>query len=171
MTNLAHTSIPSWVLDPAAVESDITGTSYLLVGVGDAALPNLARWRRELAKHPVRLDFHADMDQLSENFARALEEARVGVRVRISGTAGVCLKLRAVALAAGLEDDEITVAPGGMADFEVFCTHCRAVTNSHIGVGGLVACIDCGRNLVIYHHVSRRSGQLMGFMTDAEVTE
>ncbi|CAN5181247.1 hypothetical protein BH09ACT8_BH09ACT8_11190 [soil metagenome] len=93
------------------------------------------------------------------------------MRVRMSGAAGVCLKLRRVALAAGLEDDEITAQPVGEGALEVFCTHCRAVTTSHVGVGHEVACTGCGRNLVIYHHVSRMRGQFMGFMADVELTE
>jgi hypothetical protein len=168
MTNLADTSIPSWVIDPTPTEPDTTGRSYLLLGVGAAARPTLQRWEAEIGADHVDLMLDADVDKVREVLVHKLKAARVGIRLRIAGSAGACLKLRGVALTHGLEDDEISAFPVGVGPLEVFCTHCRAVSGAHVDVGGTVPCDGCGRTLVVYHHVTRRSGQFMGFMADAE---
>ncbi|WP_206051823.1 dimethylamine monooxygenase subunit DmmA family protein [Nocardioides ferulae] len=100
--------------------------------------------------------------------AAALERARVGVRVALAGPAGACLRLRAVALGAGAEDDEIHVHATEAGTAEVFCAHCSTATATAVGVDGVVPCTGCGRDLVVYHHVSRRLGQYLGFQVDAE---
>ena len=173
MVDLADTSVPSWVSDSSRSDSsggnlDATGVSYLLVGVGDRVTPILCRWREELTDFPVELIAHADVEIVGFALKETLGHARVGVRVRIAGSAGACLTLRAVALNAGLEDDEIAVVTAGPGLLEVFCTHCRGATRAPVEVGDTVVCGGCQRSLVVYHHVSRRTGRFLGYMVDAE---
>jgi dimethylamine monooxygenase subunit C len=169
MTNLADTSIPSWVLRPPLLPLDSSGTSYVLVGVGRNAEPVLERWRHDLVDHPVTLIAHADAESACAALVEELRQAQVGVRVRLTGPAGACLSLRGTALNAGLDDDEIAVQPAGEGAIEVSCTHCGAASRVFADVGETVVCSGCLRNLLIYHHVSRRSGRFMGYMVDAEV--
>lgn len=168
MTNLADTSVPPWVLNCAPAALDETGAAYLLVGVGADAAALLKQWHDELPGRRVTVIAEADVAHACAALTQCLLQAQVGVRVRLAGPAGACLKVRAAALAAGLEDDEIAVVASGPSEIEVFCTHCRATTSTRASIGEVVACRGCGRNLLVYHHVSRRTGQFMGFMADAE---
>ncbi|MFZ2240318.1 MAG: dimethylamine monooxygenase subunit DmmA family protein, partial [Gordonia amarae] len=76
--------------------------------------------------------------------------------------------VRAHALRAGLEDDEIHVSATGSGPIKVFCSHCRATTTADAGIDDVVPCAGCGRGLLVYYHVSRRKGSYLGFMVDAE---
>lgn len=169
MTNLADTSIPPWVLSPPPLPLDSSGTRYVLVGVGPETEPVLRRWRRDLADRPVALAACADVESACAALVEQLRHAQVGVRVRLTGPAGACLALRATALGAGLNDDEIAVLPAGEGAIEVSCTHCGAASRVCAGVGDTVVCSGCRRSLLVYHHVSRCSGRFMGYMVDAEV--
>lgn len=175
MPQLAHTSVPLWVVEGAvegAAPGDSTGTSYLLVGVGEAARPVLDGWVAALSTGAYAADvrvLHADGTAAAgEALTEALGRARVGVRVRLAGPVSACLALRGAAVTAGLEDDELHVQPTGADALEVLCTHCREVTATDAGIGDVVPCAGCGRSLVVYHHVSRRSGRFLGYMVDAE---
>jgi ribosomal protein S27E len=100
--------------------------------------------------------------------AGALGVATVGLRVLVAGSTVACLRLRGIATIAGAEDDELCFTPTGTGLLDVFCAHCRAVTTAQAQVDDVVECSGCGHNLLVYHHVSRCSGQYLGFMVDAE---
>lgn len=168
MTNLADTSIPPWVHDDTPTTLDDTGSAYILVGVGADAEALLERWRVGLVDRPVTVIAEANLTSAGAALNESLTRAQVGIRVRLTGPAGACLTLRANALAAGLEDDEICVVASRTGEIDVLCTHCRTPTSTTAGVGETVTCSGCSRTLFIYHHVSRRLGQFMGFMVDAE---
>jgi len=70
--------------------------------------------------------------------------------------------------AQGALDAEITVHAVSDRERYVLCTHCRVVTATSAVVGETCACNGCGRNLLVYHHNSRRHAAYMGFMADAE---
>jgi hypothetical protein len=179
MSQLAHTSVPLWAVPGperraagATTPGDSTGTSYLLVGVGAAARPVLDGWASALAAGAYAADvivLHADdAAAAGEALGEALGRARVGVRVRLAGPVSACLALRGTAVSAGLDDDELHVQPTEADGLDVFCTHCRHVTSAAAAIGDVVACAGCHRDLVVYHHVSRRSGHVLGYMVDAE---
>ncbi|MDT3444425.1 MULTISPECIES: dimethylamine monooxygenase subunit DmmA family protein [unclassified Pseudofrankia] len=141
------------------------------MGVGPGATDVLASWRDELTRRagrPSPLVLCADdVGTACEQLAAALAEARVGVRVRVAGSVGSCLTLRATAIAAGLEDDELYVAPTGSGPVEVACVHCGGVASAEAAIGDVVGCPGCGRDLLVYYHVSRRLGRFLGFQGDA----
>ncbi|MEO9329556.1 dimethylamine monooxygenase subunit DmmA family protein [Gordonia aurantiaca] len=172
MSQIAYSSVPAWARpgDLAATTTPApTGRSYLLVGVGDVG-EVLARWESELAPRPITR-IHGDVDSAGDRLAGALSDATVGTRVWIAADAGAALQLRAIALASGLEDDEIDVlaTPSDEAGtIDVFCVHCRAVNRVQAQVDDVVPCAGCRRDLLVYHHVSRRTGQYLGFQVDAE---
>ena len=169
MVDLADTSIPSWALGVGEPALDAASAACLFIGVGIAAEPILRKWREDVADRSVEFWVGEDVQSACAVLVEALGRARVGVRVGVAGPAGACLALRAAALDVGLEDDEFVAVTAGAGPLEVFCTHCRAATSAAVDVGDTVACGGCHRNLVVYHHVSRRSGQFMGYMGDAEV--
>ncbi|GAA3705505.1 dimethylamine monooxygenase subunit DmmA family protein [Gordonia hankookensis] len=172
MSQIAVSSIPVWARPAAPIGGDlpeVSGRSFLLIGVGDAALVEITRWKGVLpddVDHQV-LTF-TEPDRAASALRTELSDARVGLRVIIIGSVGAALALRGVAVSAGLEDDEIYVTTTEVGDIEVFCTHCRDVTATSSSVGDTVICAGCGRDLLIYHHVSRRSGRYLGYLVDAE---
>jgi ribosomal protein S27E len=86
----------------------------------------------------------------------------------IAGPADACLRLRAHAVDCGVADDEITVASSEVASRDVRCVHCGTVTHAAIDLEDVLPCTGCGRNLLVYYHVSRRLGAHLGFTIDAE---
>ena len=86
----------------------------------------------------------------------------------MAGPADACLRLRAAAVALGVADDEITVASTDVRERAVHCVHCRTVTTAAVELSEVLPCSGCGRNLLVYYHVSRRQGAHLGYMVDAE---
>jgi hypothetical protein len=68
----------------------------------------------------------------------------------------------------GVEEDELYIRAVGTGRIEILCVHCRAVTAAAAEIGDVVPCTGCVRRLVVYYHVSRRTGQFLGYALDAE---
>lgn len=174
MPALEHTSVPGWVTgEPAVVAPslDAGGSSYLLVAVGTegaAAAARLAHWSAEAAPRAAQVILRSDAAAASAALTGALGEASVGVRVAVTGSVADCLALRAAAVRAGLEDDELQVAPVAGGPLTVHCIHCGADTTAEAAIDDVVACVGCGVSLLVYYHVSRRTGRFLGFQVDAE---
>lgn len=180
MSQIAYSSIPGWarptpeqgVPEDGAPENaapiDLSGSSYLVIGVGDSGKAAAKSARSELPEVPVEVILADDVATATSAARSAIADSTVGLRVLISGPTGACLRLRGVAVAAGLEDDEVTVRPCATAEIDVFCSHCGASTATPATIDDVIDCIGCGRHLLVYHHVSRRTGQYLGFMVDAE---
>ncbi|GAB92616.1 dimethylamine monooxygenase subunit DmmA family protein [Gordonia rhizosphera] len=177
MSQIAYSSIPVWARSSVPADDSpaddplpaLSGRSYLLVGVGEGADDTLRRWTEVLPGGTAcRVLSYPDTDRAGAALRAELAEARVGVRLVIAAPTGASLALRGVAVTAGLNDDEIHVASTGSGDIDVLCPHCRTVTTTSAGVDDVIDCRGCGRHLLIYYHVSRRSGTYLGFMVDAE---
>lgn len=170
MSQIRYSSIPVWARPAGGPtgEPEGDGVDFVIVGIGPAGDAVVRGWTARLAGSPVTRIVADELDAADARLREALVDAKVGVRVWICGPVGDCLALRATALVAGLEDDELYIAPTGAGPLDVSCSHCPAVTRADVEVGSVVACSGCGRNLLVYHHVSRRSGTFLGFMVDAE---
>jgi hypothetical protein len=168
MPKLEHTSVPPWAVGHVPAEPDPTGTSYVLAGVGAEGRAVVEGWVGDLARHEVVGLVGDTVDEVAPRLTAALLSARVGVRVRIAGPAGACLALRGAAVTGGLEDDELHVRPTAGRGIELWCVHCRATTSITAAIDDVVECSGCGRSLLVYHHVSRRTGSFLGFQVDAE---
>lgn len=174
-TRLEYTSVPAWARarnDSGTDLPDGDGAAYIVAGIGAAGIGLAGRWRDAVGGSvpvtPVDADTAADALGALDS---AIATSSVGVRLLVAGPAGDCLLVRAHALRAGLEDDEISVVSTGSGPITVFCSHCRATTTAAAGIDDVVPCAGCGRNLLVYHHVSRRTGAYLGFMVDAETRE
>lgn len=177
MTTPAHTSVPLWAVPPGqggtTPEGPTTdGAAYVLLGIGRGADAALDRWEDELraasGRPGVRRLAVADAEEAVQALADVLASARVGVRVRVAGPVAGCLAVRAAAVGAGIEGDELHFAPTVQGAIDLFCVHCAAVTSVEASIGAVAPCAGCGKNLLIYHHVARRTGQFLGFQADAE---
>jgi hypothetical protein len=171
MPKLEHTSVPPWVVGPLSDEPDASGMAYLLVGLGASGAEQVAAWRAGLEEYGVRTLLGDDADTVAAALVTALAEARVGVRVRVAGPVGGCLVVRAAALGAGVEDDELHVAATSQGPLVVWCAHCGMTTTAEAVIGDVVPCVGCGRSLLVYHHVSRRTGRFLGYQVDAETVD
>lgn len=171
MSTLAHTSVPAWAVTPTTPAVDPTGRRYTVITVGQDASGVADIWLAglgPLGPGAVRHIAADDADGAVRALQSELTEARVGWRLLVAGPAGACLGLRAAALRAGVEEDEMVIASTALGGNSVYCAHCGEYTRSDAAVNDTVACRGCRRNLLIHHHVARRTGSYLGFMADAE---
>ncbi|HEY1133888.1 MAG TPA: dimethylamine monooxygenase subunit DmmA family protein [Nocardioides sp.] len=164
-----QTSVPRWAWDetaPGAAPDPRGRTFTLLVLPGAAAVAD--RWAEAVAGRAVRRHEAADVPTAVAALHADLATARVGHRVLVAGTARECLAVRAAGVRAGLADDEMTFGVVSTADRAVWCVHCDATTVAPVAIDDVVACTGCARSLLVYPHVSRRTGEHLGFMVDAE---
>lgn len=172
---LELTSVPIWAASVTQPAADLSGRFWTVIAVGDAGARVARLWSAEIAAigSESRMSVHAlpddgDVGKASTVVRAAVDEARVGWRLMIAGPAASCLKLRAEAVAAGVADDELTVASTDVGMRSVQCVHCRSVTTAVVALEDTLVCSGCSRNLLVYYHVSRRQGAHLGFMVDAE---
>ncbi len=179
-TEMAFTSVPAWArdrVDALGAVPPVSGARHLLVGVGPTSAETLRGWEQQLVGTPIHTvhtihTIHTvHLDEADTALSDALADARVGVRIHLAGPIGDCLRLRATALRAGAEDDEIQVSPTTEGTIWVQCLHCEAVTAAEARINDIIECAGCGLGLVVYYHVSRRTGHFMGFQIDAETAE
>ncbi|MDL9935358.1 dimethylamine monooxygenase subunit DmmA family protein [Gordonia sp. ABSL1-1] len=177
-SQIPYSSIPEWARPEAMAAArgvpltpDPTGAAYVLVGIGESGRARVRAWSStigaaaavtELVAHPD------DIDSVAIELRKIVLDGVVGLRVMLTGPSGACLRLRATAIGAGVEDDELAVDPVDDGNIDVFCAHCRTINRLAARVDDVVTCAGCARNLVVYHHVSRRTGSYLGFMSDAE---
>jgi dimethylamine monooxygenase subunit C len=162
------TNVPEWSGRVPAV--DPRAAAALVLALGEAAGEAVATWGASLrdAGVPTRVARPADVDEALAVLAEELASAHVGWRLLAAAPEADLLRIRAAAHAAGVLDAEIVVHATEVAVRRVLCAHCDAVTETTAEVGGTCACAGCGRELHVYHHVSRRLAAYLGFMADAE---
>lgn len=179
MVNLGQTSLPTWAHEPHVEPADPTGRVHTVIAVGtpDAtdttgsgtAARAVARgWAEALAPATVLRHDCADVATALAALDIDLATARVGHRVLVAGTADACLAVRAAAVRAGLADDELRFGVVSADERTVWCVHCSATTTAAVEIDEDLVCSGCDRTLVVYPHVSRRTGHHLGFMVDAE---
>ncbi|MEU0496019.1 dimethylamine monooxygenase subunit DmmA family protein [Mycobacterium sp. NPDC006124] len=164
---IEFTSVPPWAVAPRRAHADVTGRYWTVIAfVGGE--PIAAEWVAQLeCRHPAaapRVHLVVGDDDATGALVSDASTARVGWRLMIAGPADACLRLRARALGLGIGDDEIIVASTDVADKDVHCAHCRAVTHATVALGGVVGCRGCGRRLAVQAHVSRRLGAHLGVL-------
>ncbi|MCM0620763.1 dimethylamine monooxygenase subunit DmmA family protein [Nocardioides bruguierae] len=169
-----YTSVPPWTREPVVESPDATGTAFTVLAVGtgsdatgaaaivDAWLPTLP------VGAPVQVHTSEDVAGAIAAMRTDLAGARVGHRVLVAGSATDCLAVRAAALGSSLMDSELTVGVTSVATRAVWCVHCSATTIAEAGLEDVVTCPSCRKDLVVYPHVSRRTGAHLGFQVDAE---
>jgi hypothetical protein len=176
MSRYTYTSIPAWaasdgellVPSEGPVPLDAPARSWLVIGTGAEGRARVDAWSSSSTGVPVRSITGNSAADVRELVAAALAEATVGVRVGVAGPVADCLALRGQLVSAGVEDDELLITPTGAGAIDVFCSHCQRVTSAEAAIGDVVPCQHCGLGLLVYYHVSRRSGSFLGFQADAE---
>jgi len=171
--DLETTSVPAWAAATSQPDADLSGRAWTVVGFGDDAEPIVSAWRTQILGHNAHaavVVHRVDDDEAAAQAVDAdLAGALVGWRLMIAGPADACLRLRAHALRIGVGDDEIVVGSTAVGTRDVLCAHCQARTRAEVGIEDVLPCAGCGRNLLVYYHVSRLKGAYLGFMVDAEL--
>lgn len=169
---LELTSVPAWAIAASRPDADVSGRHWTVIAFGPDTAGIVSQWTGQLAAHrpgaAPRVHVVTDDAGARAAVATDLSDAVVGWRLMIAGPADACLRLRAFALQCGAGDDEITVATTDVAIRDVRCVHCAAVNHARVDLEDVLPCAGCGRNLLVYYHVSRRLGAHLGFMIDAE---
>jgi dimethylamine monooxygenase subunit C len=169
---LGLTSVPAWAVAVSTPDADLTGRSFTAFALDPAGAEVVTRWTDQItAGHPdapVRVHTIADPDAAAAVLSGEIAELTIGWRLLIAGPANRCLKLRAHAVRLGVADDEMTVGSTTVSERDVHCVHCRHVTTAEVELETVLPCAGCGRNLLVYYHVSRLQGAHLGFQIDAE---
>lgn len=171
--DLELTSVPGWALTPTRPDADLSGRAWTVISFGPRGADIARDWITQIAavagESAVRLHQVAeDTGQAIEALTADLADARVGWRLMMAGPADACLQVRGAAGGLGVADDEITIASTDVDSRAVHCVHCGAVTRACVQLDEVLPCAVCERKLLVYYHVSRRSGTYLGFMVDAE---
>ena len=170
--DLDVTSVPGWAIVPPTPPADTGGRSWTDITLDAAGIAVAHEWQRQIAQaaeqSAVRVHRPADMAEAVTALRTDLAYATVGWRLMVAGPAHACLALRAEAVALGVADDEMTFASTEVAARSVQCVHCSTVNDVVVELEDVTPCTGCGRNLLVYYHVSRRRGTYLGFMADAE---
>lgn len=160
-----HTSVPRWQGEPPEV--DVGGRRHLVISSGAAGRAIASEWARAVRAAGSRLErFHGPASDVW--LAGRLAGASVGVRVMIAATQLEVLDVLRTARAAGMVDAELRMHVTDGARLRVHCAHCATDTERKVAIGDTIACAGCGRELLVYHHVSRRRGAYLGYQVDAE---
>jgi dimethylamine monooxygenase subunit C len=177
--DLQLTSVPAWATAVRVSNADLSGRFWTVVGFGAEAQEVVTAWANQIhERHPkAAIAVHRVGTAAQDDVAAAvavsedLADALVGWRLMIAGPADACLRLRAHALRCGVADDEIVVGSTAVATREVLCAHCGTRSRADVDLEEVMPCTGCGRNLLVYYHVSRLKGAHLGFMVDAEQVE
>ena len=164
-----HTSVPRWPRSDPGV--DRTGRAYAVVSFGAAAAQIADGWHRELdalARPVWRHQPSSATEQTLAALCAHLATATVGLRLMVAGPQAEVLRVYSEATSAGVLDCEIVVMVTEESRRRVRCLHCFEISQADVATGQLLMCDGCGRELFVYHHVSRRDAVYMGFMADAE---
>ncbi|GAB3666958.1 dimethylamine monooxygenase subunit DmmA family protein [Actinocorallia lasiicapitis] len=160
-----RTSVPRWGTTAPGV--DTGGRSYAVVSLGEAARAVAERWIGEITA-PL---WHAHADALDDGllaaFRRELGRANVGWRLMLTGPEDEVQILRSAAVEAGALQCEIRAHATSAERQRVYCAHCRTVSPTGAGIGGVVRCRGSGLDLVVHHH-SRRLAAYLGYRADVE---
>jgi predicted RNA-binding Zn-ribbon protein involved in translation (DUF1610 family) len=96
----------------------------------------------------------------------ALQAAKMGTRLYISGTEGFIGQAVQVALDLGIDFNSIRTEHRGSTARRVQCVHCKGITDNV--TTSPFKCSHCGLPLLVRDHYSRRYGAFQGVNVDAE---
>lgn len=165
-----YTSVPgsAGTVPPPARAHRIVAVSFTAAGAkaaqGWLQLSGPGTPHRHIRAHRADESTLADLGDV-------VQGSKIGVHLVFSGPQTDIYAARAQALRNGAIDAEITLLQTCMTEANVFCAHCKETTTTQNDVGATFVCSGCARELVIYHHFSRRTASYLGFMANAEETK
>ena len=97
---------------------------------------------------------------------KALEDAKMGLQVYLTGTEGLMGQAQNAAMRAGIPHTAIQTEHRGSIARRMQCVHCKGITDD-VEIDPFV-CSHCGLNLFVRDHYSRRLAAYQGVCIDAE---
>jgi hypothetical protein len=165
----AHSTVPRWPAEPPAL--DPSGRSYVVLAFGSEAEQIAAAWRRQIQTLElplISLDSGPDAAETVDRLNEVLASAFTGVRLLVAGPEQEVLAVQSAARAAGMIDAELTLHVTSAASRKVYCVHCKTTSSVQAAVEEVAPCGGCGQEILVFPHLSRRSGSYLGFLADAE---
>ena len=95
-----------------------------------------------------------------------LQNAKMGLRLYISGTEGFIGQVMQVAIECGIDFNSIRTEHRGSEARRVQCVHCKGITDD-VQIQPFI-CTHCGLSLLVRDHYSRRIAAFQGVCIDAE---
>ena len=95
-----------------------------------------------------------------------LQNAKMGLRLYISGTEGFIGQVMQVAIECGIDFNSIRTEHRGSEARRVQCVHCKGITDD-VKTSPFI-CTHCGLSLLVRDHYSRRIAAFQGVCIDAE---
>ena len=95
-----------------------------------------------------------------------LQNAKMGLRLYISGTEGFIGQVMQVAIECGIDFNSIRTEHRGSEARRVQCVHCKGITDDV--KTSPYTCTHCGLSLLVRDHYSRRIAAFQGVCIDAE---
>ena len=130
-----------------------------------------AWWLAEVARLPApSWSIHSEgtAADLLPALTTRLRQSATGLRLMVVGPEQQVLAVQSCAIEAGMIDAELTLFATSTKARSLYCAHCKTTSSVYVGVGSVAPCSGCGRGLMVYSHLSRRSGSYLGFLADAE---
>ena len=142
----------------------------MVLAFGPEAEQTAAGWRREITRRsmPLAVLDGADSASTLGRLTEVLRAAATGLRLMVAGPEQEVLAVQSAARAAGMIDAELTLHVTSSAYRRIYCVHCKTTSSARAAVDEVTSCAGCGRGLLIFAHLSRRSGSYLGFLADAE---
>jgi predicted RNA-binding Zn-ribbon protein involved in translation (DUF1610 family) len=97
---------------------------------------------------------------------KTLQDAHMGLQIYLAGTEGMIGQALNEAMAAGHPMDAIQTEHRGSVARRMQCVHCKGITEDVIH--DPFVCAQCGLNLFVRDHYSRRIAAFQGVNIDAE---
>ena len=95
-----------------------------------------------------------------------LQNAKMGLRLYISGTEGFIGQVMQVGIECGIDFNSIRTEHRGSEARRVQCVHCKGITDD-VKTSPYI-CTHCGLSLLVRDHYSRRIAAFQGVCIDAE---
>ncbi len=95
-----------------------------------------------------------------------LQNAKMGLRLYVSGTEGFIGQVMQVAIECGIDFNSVRTEHRGSEARRVQCVHCKGITDD-VKTSPYI-CTHCGLSLLVRDHYSRRIAAFQGVCIDAE---
>ena len=150
---------------------DATGRDFGVVSFGQDGLVVAGWWLTEIAGLPApswSLSSEGAAADLLPALTTRLRQSATGLRLMVVGPEQDVLAVQSCALEAGLIHAELTLFATSTKARSLYCAHCKTTSSVQAAVGSVAPCAGCGRGLMVYSHLSTRSGSYLGFLADEE---
>ncbi len=118
------------------------------------------------ALRPAQLYTASSYRALLPHLRDTLNDANMGLQLYLAGSEGLIGQAQSEALKAGVPSSAIQTEHRGSTARRMQCVHCKGVTED-VATNPFI-CSNCGLNLFVRDHYSRRLAAFQGVRVDAE---